>query len=247
MQRFLDNLIRDLHLPQLPFWMVSAAIIFVVATWVPLALVARTRVTISRNTRVHVVQDMDTQPKYKTQNHTLLFADGRSMRRPVEGTVSRSEILDQPHLTQGYELVDGEARFFETLPPSIMVDEQLLLRGQERYNIYCFPCHGLAGQGNGPVHKRAARLMQAGAAGTSWVQPSDLTAVDTNTGQLTYGPELYPDGKLYNVIVHGIRNMPAYGDQIGVRDRWAIVAYVRALQVSQSQPGGQQQAANASK
>jgi mono/diheme cytochrome c family protein len=96
----------------------------------------------------------------------------------------------------------------------------MLLRGQERFNIYCSPCHGLTGAGDGLVSRRADALQEG-----TWVPPL------TFHGDQVRGR---PVGHLFNTITHGIRNMPAYGAQIPAEDRWAIVAYVRALQRSQN-------------
>jgi mono/diheme cytochrome c family protein len=93
-----------------------------------------------------------------------------------------------------------------------------MLRGRERYGIYCAPCHGDTGIGDGPVARRAAKLAEG-----TWTPPSDLTAAATVAR---------PEGELFDVISHGIRTMPAYSAQIPVADRWAIVAYLRALQRS---------------
>ena len=91
-------------------------------------------------------------------------------------------------------------------------------RGQQRFGIYCTPCHGVAGNGDGMVAKRATALAQG-----TWVPPANL-----NQDYL----RVMPVGQIFNTITHGIRNMPAYGPQIPPKDRWAIVMYVRALQRS---------------
>lgn len=100
------------------------------------------------------------------------------------------------------------------------VDRAFVEHGQEQFNIYCSVCHGLDGAGRGLVARRAAEI-----AATYWIQPSSL--------HQDYLYEM-PDGKIYNTITHGIRKMPSYGKQIPPRSRWAIVAYVRALQRSQN-------------
>jgi mono/diheme cytochrome c family protein len=102
----------------------------------------------------------------------------------------------------------------------IEVDREVLQRGRERYDIYCSPCHGLVGSGDGMVAKRADELQEG-----TWTPPTSFHS------ELLRGR---PDGHLFNTISNGIRNMPAYGSQISVEDRWAIVAYVRALQRSQN-------------
>src|SRR4029079_4307787 len=95
---------------------------------------------------------------------------------------------------------------------------QTIKRGQERFGIYCSPCHGLGGNGDGMGAKRAEGLAQG-----TWVPPSNL-----NQDYLRQ----MPVGQIFNTITHGVRNMPAYGPQVKVDDRWAIILYVRALQRS---------------
>jgi mono/diheme cytochrome c family protein len=104
--------------------------------------------------------------------------------------------------------------WIESFP--VPVTERLLKRGQERFQIYCEPCHGLAGDGDGIVAVRADRLQEG-----TWVPPSSMHAASVLAR---------PVGHIFNSITNGIRTMPAYGPLIPVDDRWAIVAYVRALQ-----------------
>ncbi|MGV3485268.1 MAG: c-type cytochrome, partial [Planctomycetaceae bacterium] len=104
------------------------------------------------------------------------------------------------------------------LPSTLAV----LQRGRERFEIYCAVCHGNDGSGNGLVNRRAQRLLSS-----AWVQPSSIH-------QDTLYADQYADGKLFNTISNGIRKMPGYAAQISTRDRWAVVAYVRALQASQN-------------
>ena len=100
----------------------------------------------------------------------------------------------------------------------------LLLRGQGRFNIYCSPCHGAGGFGDGLVHHRANQLVETGVNGTSWVAPKNLHE-DAIKAQ--------PVGQLFNTITNGVRTMSGYGSQITTEDRWAIVSYLKALQLSQ--------------
>jgi len=183
---------------------------------IPYAWVARSRVVSSKQPRIHIVQDMDNQPRYKRQQANPLFADGRAMRTHVPGTVPRGMLREDDHLYRG--LVRGE---WATRPP-MPVSAELLHRGKQRYEIFCTPCHGSAGYGDGIVARRAERLQEP-----AWVPPSSFHVAPALTR---------PDGHIFNTITHGIRNMPAYGSQIPVEDRWAIVTYVRALQRSQASP-----------
>ena len=198
----------------LPRWLLFAVVILVVLSWVPLALIMRARVTSSPDPRIHVIPDMDNQPKFKPQERNPMFADRRAMRPPVAGTVPRGATIDSPALTTGKDGGD----WLEVSP--IKVDLALVRRGRQRYDIYCSPCHGLAGFGDGMVAKRADELLEG-----TWTPPSSFHT-DLVRGR--------PAGHLFNTISNGIRNMPAYGPQIPVEDRWAIVAYVRALQRSQN-------------
>jgi mono/diheme cytochrome c family protein len=102
----------------------------------------------------------------------------------------------------------------------VAVSEALMRRGQERWEVFCTPCHGSAGYGDGPVARRADRLQEG-----TWTPPSSLHTDLVRSR---------PAGYLFNTVTNGVRNMPAYGSQIPVHDRWAIVAYMRALQRSQN-------------
>ena len=115
----------------------------------------------------------------------------------------------------------------------------LLKRGRERFNIYCYVCHGYDGSGHGPVNQRALELKSIDTdanhpIGVTWTPAAQLTS-DVIRAE--------PDGKIFNTITNGIRTMPSYRDQIPANDRWAIVAYVRALQLSQG--GGPESLLNA--
>ncbi len=190
----------------------SVMIVLTLLALVPLGLLVKARVTDSPLPRFMIIFDMDNQARYKAQQANPVFADGRAMRPPVEGAVARGDRGDDPHRTEG-RVGDGWA---ETFPRP--VDEAMLRRGRERFGIYCAPCHGLDGGGDGIVSRRAERLMEG-----TWVLPSNL-ADDVVAAR--------PVGHIYNSIRNGIRKMPAYGPQIPVDDRWAITAYVRALQRS---------------
>ncbi|MGC1272482.1 MAG: quinol:electron acceptor oxidoreductase subunit ActD [Planctomycetaceae bacterium] len=106
-----------------------------------------------------------------------------------------------------------------TLPPQIEITEEVMLRGQEQFNIYCAPCHGIGGYGDGLVNMRALDLKAS-----TWIPVPSLHAPQTRNRK---------DGYIFRAITEGVRKMPAYGSQIEPQDRWAIVLYVRALQKSQ--------------
>jgi mono/diheme cytochrome c family protein len=199
---------------KIPRWLLFSVIIAVVVSWVPLAMIMRARVTTSTSPRIHPIPDMDNQPRFKAQQRNALFADRRAMRRPVAGTVARGSLNFGDAAATGRVGDD----WIEMSP--LAVNAEVLERGRERYEIFCSPCHGLSGYGDGMVSKRADELQEG-----TWTPPSSF-----HTDLIRQRP----DGHLYNTISNGIRNMPGYGSQIEISDRWAIVAYVRALQRSQN-------------
>jgi len=150
--------------------------------------------------------DMHDQPKYKGQRGSEFFADGRSERPLVPGTVARGHLDDDEQLYAGK--LDGQP--VTTFPAP--VTRAILERGQERYGIYCTPCHDRVGNGNGMIVERGYR------------RPPSL-----HIDRLREAPV----GHFFDVITSGFGAMPDYAAQIPVDDRWAIVAYIRALQLSQ--------------
>ena len=154
-------------------------------------------------------RDMQDQPKYRPFRGSTFFGDERSARPLVAGTVARGQ-LDEEELLAAAKT---GAAFSDAVP--VPVDEALLRRGQQRYTIYCSPCHGLLGRGDGMVVRRGYR-------------PPSSFHVERLRDQ--------PAGYFFDVISHGFGAMPDYAAQIAVRDRWAIVGYVRALQLSQNVP-----------
>jgi mono/diheme cytochrome c family protein len=152
-------------------------------------------------------QDMHDQPRYKPLAGSDFFADGRASRPLVAGTVARGFLRDDARLYAGK---DG-AGFLAEFP--VPVDLALVQRGRERYDIFCSPCHGRTGQGNGMVVQRGYR------------RPPSLH-IDRLRRE--------KPGYVYDVITSGFGIMPDYAAQIPVQDRWAIVSYVRALQLSQN-------------
>lgn len=118
---------------------------------------------------------------------------------------------------------DGKSGFVTEMPVPVTMD--LLRRGQDRYRVYCSSCHGLDGSGEGMVSRRAAEMQAAGSdSAAGWVTPANY-----HTDELR-GRNV---GQLYSAVTQGVRTMPPHGRQIPVADRWAIVAYVKALQRSQ--------------
>lgn len=152
-------------------------------------------------------QDMQDQPKYKPLGASRFFADGREARPIPAGTIARDELNDNDPLHTGQQ----NGVFLDIIP--VPVDSQLLQRGRDRYDIYCSPCHGRTGDGNGMVAQRGVKI------------PANF-----HTERL----RSVPPGYIYQVIANGYGAMGDYGDQIPVNDRWAIVVYVRALQLSRN-------------
>lgn len=157
-------------------------------------------------------QDMHDQPKYTAYKPSDFFADERSARPVVEGTIA------QGHLNEDELLYTGRVGGQPATMFPFAVDEALMRRGRERYDIFCSPCHGLTGDGDGMVVQRGYR------------RPPSFHVDRLRAA---------PPGHLYDVITNGFGAMPDYAAQIPVRDRWAIAAYMRALQLSQNATAAQ--------
>ena len=180
----------------------------------------------SKDPPIVPIRNMYNQPKYEIQEESTYYSDHRSMRPPVEGAVAREADLDpETHLGR----LPDDSGYVLTVPRQIIDGfggmAQTLARGQDRYGIYCVPCHDATGSGHGAVVKHAV------AAGAAAFQPPTY-----HQDRLRHAP----DGQIFATITNGIRNMPPYGYQIPERDRWAIITYVRALQVSQASVGPEQ-------
>jgi mono/diheme cytochrome c family protein len=214
---------KDLPIFDMPKVIWAIAILVASLALIPPAVIFYARTVPKTEPRIHLIQNMDNQPNYQGQETNELFRDGRAMRLPVAGTIARDAMVDDTHLWLG--TLDGA--FASTFPPSITINRALLERGRQRFDIYCLPCHGVRGNGRGPVHKRAMKLLDNGTNGTTWVQPRNLHE-EVVTEQ--------PPGKLFHTITNGLNNMPSYASQIPVHDRWAIIAWIEALQVSQNAP-----------
>ncbi len=212
----LDEVLEDrVTSDRIPRALTYTLLIAGAASLVPFAAFAAARARTSEQPRIHAIWDMDFQPKFKAQRSNPLFSDNRAMRPPVGGTVAVGALHEDDHMYRGR--VDGA--WATSYPAGVSVTEETLQVGRDKYNVFCAPCHGFAGDGDGMVHKRAETL------GQGWVPPSNLHQ-DYLRQQ--------PVGELFNAITNGIRNMPAYGHQIEPDDRWAIVMYVRALQRSRA-------------
>jgi mono/diheme cytochrome c family protein len=178
---------------------------------------------------IEIFPDMDHQPKYQPQHPNGFFADNRSARKPVEGTIPLGYTLEGRYLQTPAKNGTYSPAGFTNAPDyyntghiagsygdgfPLEVTETLLNRGEERYNINCAVCHGRTGYGNGIVQ-------QIG----KWATVANLQDDRIRT---------MPDGQIFSTITNGKNTMGAYGPQIAVEDRWAIVAYLRALERSQN-------------
>ena len=152
--------------------------------------------------------DMQDQPKYKPQRPSDFFVDGRSGRPQVEGTVARGDMEEDVAFYEGKNEKGDDVDVFP-----VAIDKAFLQRGQQRYDIYCSPCHGRIGNGLGMIVRRGFK------------QPPSYHIERLRTA---------PVGHLYDVVTNGYGAMLNYAAQVQVRDRWAIVAYIRALQYSQN-------------
>ena len=151
-------------------------------------------------------QDMHNQPKYIPLRDSGFFPDGSSARPLVEDTVARGTLQEDAAFYTGKE----NGAILATLP--FPLTQEVLDRGEQRYNIYCSPCHGPTGKGDGMIVRRGFR------------RPPSY-----HTERL----QIAPIGHFYDVMTNGFGAMPDYRAQVSPRDRWAIAAYVRALQLSQ--------------
>ena len=180
--------------------------------------VAGRRGDLSRNRPIQIFPDMKRQLKLRPQTPNGFFASGLSSQLPPPGTIAQGK----PKLVGGREVypfedapvntgrVPGTTNFVELNP--FPVTGGLLARGQQRYTIYCAPCHGQTGEGNGITKKIGAMAVVA-------------NLHDKRIVELA-------DGEIFNTVSYGKNNMQGYAPQIVVEDRWAIIAYLRALQLS---------------
>ena len=199
----------------------------------------------SKDTPVYVFDDMDYQNKYKAQGENKFFADGRDARPPVAGTVARGTGLQpakvfaadfkraeslNPSFVSGK---DAKGAFLAGFPEKSLsftngklndykVSQYTLDVGRGKFQIYCAVCHGQAGDGNGIMKVRSAIEGDAAIVTIASLQTPIIRA--------------YPNGQIYDVIANGKNTMMGYADKLSPEERWAVVAYVRALQLSQNCP-----------
>jgi mono/diheme cytochrome c family protein len=155
-------------------------------------------------------QQMFQQPSYRPYQPSSFFADGTSARPVPADTVARGQLRDDPLLFTGKDASGQDATEFP-----FPITREVLTRGQQRFNVYCTPCHGFAGDGDGMVVRRGF-----------------TTPPTYHSDRLRQAPV----GYFFRVISNGFGSMPSYATQVAASDRWAIIAYIRALQLSQAAP-----------
>jgi hypothetical protein len=170
--------------------------------------VAGKRGSLSRREPIELFPDMNRQPKLRPQNTDVLFDDGRSSRPPIPGTIARGDRFEDTPVNTGRE--PGTTNFIDVIP--VDVTAKLMARGEQRFTINCSPCHGAQGDGNGITKKYGMAVV---------ANLHDKRIVELK------------DGEIFNTITYGKGLMGPYGPNVTVEDRWAIVAYLRALQLSQ--------------
>ena len=177
-------------------------------------------------------RDMQDQPKMKPFRGSTFFTDGLSGRQPIEGTVPRGFLrTDTEYFTGKKSVSSVQSAVAQPSPTNAFADDvdtfpfpitkETVQRGRERYEIFCSVCHGLTGNGDGMVVRRGFRR-----------------AASFNDDRLRQAPV----GHFFDAITNGWGAMPSYSSQIPVQDRWAIIAYIRALQLSQQNPQAAAQA-----
>ena len=264
---------QDLTDNVLPNWFRLVALLGALLLLIPPVVIFRSMGMTNRAPRLHFMPDMDWQEKSKTQtvaptmvNGNNLFLDQRAMRAPVEGSVAWDNLEADTEMFQGikrdYKPVatvttatgsartsltpgqDGEdplkedlSKYVTSFPQGIEINDEFLARGQNRFNIYCSACHGYSGNGDGLVNQRAVAL--AGTGKATW------TAAKSLHDPIVKDPAQNPVGRIFDTITNGRSMMGPYKSQISAKDRWAIVAYVKALQETGIKPPGAEAAEEA--
>ncbi len=173
------------------------------ATLLMLLLLAGCRNGLSRRPPIHLNPNMDRQQKYRPEGESHFFRNGSTMQPPVAGTVARGDLREDE------ELFSGRSAFGAYARNPILVTDDVLRRGRERFSIHCRPCHGERGDGKGVLFLRGG------------VRSRDLRDDAVRAAA---------DGRLFEVISRGSGLMPGYRGEITPKDRWAIIAYVRQIQ-----------------
>ncbi|MEE9391979.1 MAG: quinol:electron acceptor oxidoreductase subunit ActD [Planctomycetota bacterium] len=201
----------------LPKVLVACLIGLTVLSFVPFALAYRARAKKTEIPRFHLVKDMDHQAYGRAQAESKFFADGRMMRAQVAGTQAFGEMIEADS-TQTGKTGPGENDWAQVIP--IPVTREMIDRGKNRFDIFCAVCHGYAGDGDGAVAVRAQERLYG-----AFIKPASIHEDPVNKR---------PPGQLFDTISNGVRTMKGYGSQIVAEDRWAIVLYLKALQLQRN-------------
>jgi hypothetical protein len=197
---------------KIPFVLIGSIVVLLALALLPPLWITKIRYQRSESPRIHLVSDMDFQPKYLPQQTSRLFADGLDMRPPVPGAVASDLNVNNTHFYLGE--VDGQPA--ETFPQPVTIE--LMQWGCDRYKIFCATCHGLGGDGDGITSQLAFEREEP-----KWVRPLSYHLQSVRD---------LPVGRLFQISSQGLRTMPSYASQVPPGDRWAIVLYIRALQRS---------------
>lgn len=254
----LSDLDLDLRLPKPPMVLVA---VLVIGMFLPMGVASAVwfkRNTFDPHPRIHIFQDMDNQAKSKAQSSSEVFADGRSMRAPVPGTVAFSRNAHRPDpdmlkdddlAYRGYEVSpetgetvyvegaeggDPQPKYLAGYPQTIEVTAEFIRRGQSQFMIHCYTCHGADGRGMGPTKLEMDRLAIYDASVPDEKKTGTVATIPANLTDPKFVEATYINGRLYNTITKGQGTMGPVGLQMKVKDRWAVVAYVRALQKAQA-------------
>ena len=233
----IENIYLDADPAQkrMPKWLMGIIIASTAFALVPFAIAAKARNSKSSEPHIFIFPDMNWQPKFKSDQPDDQFPDGRANRGEITNTVARGWLEDDElffhgldHSDAGDSWTTGFPKTYPetpTLAPDLrgqpfVVDMRLLERGRNRFNIYCTPCHGYDGHGKGMVPTRVS------AGGGVWEARNLADPVGVVVQM--------PNGQVFNTISNGYSKMMGYAAQIPAWDRWAIVAYVRALERAQN-------------
>jgi mono/diheme cytochrome c family protein len=225
----------------MPRWIFGLIVSTTVIALIPFAVIAKARASKSTEPHYHIFAGMDFQEKVKSDTAFDLFPDGRANRGEIPGTVAKTQLRAEDDLYRGLESPDKTdprdcaaraaaglpCEWITGFPAGIKPTRELADRGHERFNIYCTPCHGYDGRGQGAVPTRVAEH------GGSW-QARNLVEAVPKDGKPGGVAIRMPNGQLFNTISNGYNTMQGYAAQIPTEDRWAIVMYVRALQRAQN-------------
>ncbi|MEM6256967.1 MAG: cytochrome c [Planctomycetota bacterium] len=254
----LSDIDLDLRLPKPPMILVS---VLVIGAFIPMGIASAIwfkRNYFDPNPRIHIIQDMDNQVKGKAQSHSDVFTDGRTMRAYVPGTVAwgRDQRVTDPGMLKdddlayrGFEIApdsgalltaedangNATAKYLDGYPTIVEINQDFVKHGQEQYMIHCYTCHGADGRGKGPT-KIAMDVLAEYDQGVPDPQKTGTTPlIPANLNEPKYYEGAYANGHIFDVITKGHGTMNALGPMIKVKDRWAIIAYIRAMQRSQQQ------------